>query len=288
MPVGMPIAEQRGGAHAAPSRREQCRGSAGSIAGKRRQRVHQLRQPCQRVGRARRRRSRRGTAPYRASISSRSHAALTSCASSPPPTCVPANTCASAEPGVGQHADASASRSGCVLTQTPGAGEPKPAQVSRVRTRWRLAALGLGRAGQDEQPPPVPVPRPRRRSRRCARCPRRAAARACGVSAQRGTPSDALRGEPAVGGRAHERLPGRLLLDAESAEDVDERRGPRRAAGRQDELAQHGEQQGARAARARGMAAGQPGRRRRVPAGLDHRRGLSRDEASCWQSATNA
>ncbi|GAA4609762.1 hypothetical protein GCM10023195_39620 [Actinoallomurus liliacearum] len=49
-------------------------------------------------------------------------------------------------------------------------------------------------------------------------------------------PPDPLGGEPAVGGRTGQRLPGGLLLDAELVEDLDKGRGPDRLLVPQDEL----------------------------------------------------
>ena len=83
------------------------------------------------------------------------------------------------------------------------------------------------------------------------------------------TAADPLGAQPAVGRGAHQGLPGRLLLHPEAAEHVDERGRPGFAAGRQDQLAEHGEQHAAGAVRARGMPS-QQGRRLLAQAHVGH------------------
>ena len=143
----------------------------------------------------------------------------------------------------------------------PGPAQPRPEHVPG-------GTFGLRGARDHDRPAAVPV-----------RGDRGEAEDALGAVAQQplgdrgeppdGAPSDPLRAQPVVGRGAHQGLPGRLLLDPQPAEHVDERRRPGLATGRQDQLAEHGEQHAAGAVRARGMATLQ-GRRLLAQVHLGH------------------
>ena len=130
----------------------------------------------------------------------------------------------------------------CGLTHTPAAGEPKPAQFELAPDPVAEVPLRFRHRHQQQQPAAVPL--------HVVAAEGVDALRAVAEQALAGRgerppdlPADALRGQPSLGRGASQRLPGRLVLDAEQRQRRYQRLRPDRTAAGQHELAQHGHQQ---------------------------------------------